>query len=107
MTKTEAETKLEYLETSKEEKLHGLQRIKRRHFTNENLNLKDCKVISEVRIDADLYKYLETEAKNRNEDSIDKILNTLLREVIEKRKLSEELLNDSVFVSKLKEKLAA
>ncbi len=107
MTKTEAETKLEYLETPKEEKLHGLHRIKRRHFTTKKVNLKECKVISEVRIDADLYQYLETESKNRNEDSIDMVLNALLREVIEKRKLSEELLNDSVFVSKLKEKLAA
>jgi hypothetical protein len=107
MTKTEAESELEYLETSEEAKAKGLKRIKRRHFTNGEMTSKDCQVIAEIKIDADLFNYLETESKKRNETSIDKFLNSILRDVVEKRKLSEELLNDSEFVRRLKEKLAA
>ncbi|MEJ7624634.1 MAG: hypothetical protein WKF34_11640 [Pyrinomonadaceae bacterium] len=33
MTKLEAEDKLVFLETTEEEKVHGLRRIKRRHYT--------------------------------------------------------------------------
>jgi hypothetical protein len=107
MTKKEAESKIEYLETSEEIKAKGLRRIKRRHFTNSKITLKDCQVITEVKIAADLLDYLETESKVRNEDSINSLLNNILRQVIKKRKFSEELLNDSVFVSRLREKLAA
>jgi hypothetical protein len=67
----------------------------------------DYQVITDVKIDADFFNYLETESKARDEDSINNLLNNILREVIEKRKLSEELLNDSTFVSRLREKLAA
>jgi uncharacterized protein (DUF4415 family) len=74
---------------------------------NKNMTQKNCQVITEVKIDADLLEFLETESKVQNEDSINSLLNTILRQVIEKRKFSEMLLNDSIFVSKLKEKLAA
>ena len=33
MTRDEAKNKLEFLETSEEERAHGLRRIKRRHYT--------------------------------------------------------------------------
>jgi hypothetical protein len=85
-----------------------LRRIKRRFQPKQGETaLIKCQVITDVKIDADFFNYLETESKARNEDSINNLLNNILREVIEKRKLSEELLNDSVFVSRLREKLPA
>jgi hypothetical protein len=97
------------LETPAEAKALGLRRISReqRPKVPRGMTIRDCQVITEVKIDADLFNYLETESKARDEDSINNLLNNILREVIEKRKLSEELLNDSVFVSRLREKLAA
>ncbi len=74
---------------------------------NKNMTQKDYQVTTEVKIDADLLEYLETESKARNEDSINSLLNNILRHKIENRKFSEELLNDSTFVSRLKKKLAA
>jgi hypothetical protein len=98
----------EELETEEDLKARGLRRIKRRFQPKPGeTSLIKCQVITEVKIDADLFNYLETESKARDEDSINSLLNNILREVIEKRKLSEELLNDSVFVSRLREKLAA
>lgn len=108
MTKTEAETELEYLDTPEEAKALGLRRIKRRHFTQKGeVIIKDCQVISEIRIDADLYDFLKTESEKKGESSVDRTLNEFLREAIERIKIREELLNDSEFVSRLKEKLAA
>jgi hypothetical protein len=97
------------LETPAEAKALGLRRISReqRPKVPRGMTIRDCQVITEVKIDADLFNYLETESKARGEDSINSLLNNILREVIEKHKLSEELLNDSTFVSKLREKLAA
>ncbi len=98
----------EELETEEDLKARGLRRIKRRFQPKPGETaLIKCQVITDVEIDADLFNYLETESKARDEDSINCLLNNILREVIEKRKLSEELLNDSVFVSRLREKLAA
>ncbi|MGI8669383.1 MAG: hypothetical protein ACR2J3_05965 [Aridibacter sp.] len=117
MDKTEAEPKIEYLETSDDLKARGLQRIKRRHKTKKGeVTLKDCQVIAEIYIDADLYKFLECEASKADDSSIGKILNEILREKFEKvesRKLAEVkelrsiLLNDTEFLQELKEKLAA
>ena len=117
MNKTDAEAKLEYLETSEEEKAHGLRRIKRRHITKPGeITLKDCQVITTVKIDADIYKFLESKSENSGESSIEKLLNAILREKFEKEeaeKLAEikeirsKLLNDNDFLQELKEKLAA
>ena len=46
MTKDEAENKLEHLESSELEKAHGLQRIKRRHYTGPIELLPDLNVVS-------------------------------------------------------------
>ncbi len=55
MSKTNAELNLEYLETSEEAGAAGLRRIKRRHFTKPGeVTLKDCQVITTVKIDADV-----------------------------------------------------
>ncbi len=99
MTKTEAENKLEYLETTEEEKANGLRRIKRRHFTKPSeMTLAKCFVDISLSLDAEVLQYFNSDSEKINE---------VLREVMLHRKLSEQLLNDSVFVSRLREKLAA
>jgi uncharacterized protein (DUF4415 family) len=99
MNKTDAEAKLEYLETSEEEKARGLRRIKRRHITKPGeMTLKDCFVTIELSLDAEVLQFFESDSEK---------INAVLRKEMEKRKLSDELLNDKEFVSRLKEKLAA
>ena len=89
----------EELETSDELKARGLQRIKRKFQPKKGeMTLKDCFVTIELSLDAEVLKFF-----NSNSDRI----NAVLRKELEKRKLSEELLEDTQFVSKLKEKLAA
>lgn len=107
----------EELETSDELKAKGLRRIKRNFRPKKGeMTLKDCQVITTVKIDADIYKFLESKSENSGESSIEKLLNTILRERLEKdeaKKLGEikeirrKLLNDSDFLQELKEKLAA
>lgn len=46
MTKDEAKDKLEHLESSELEKTHGLQRIKRRHYTGPIELIPDLSVVS-------------------------------------------------------------
>ncbi len=99
MTKTEAANKLDYLETTDEEKMKGLRRIKRRHFTKPGeMTLAKCFVDISLTLDAEVLQYFDSDSEKINE---------VLREVMLHRKLSEQLLNDSVFVSRLREKLAA
>lgn len=106
------------MKTPKEAKALGLRRILReeRPQVPKGMTLKDCQVITTVKIDADIYKFLESKSENSGESSIEKLLNAILREKLEKeeaRKLSEikeirsKLLNDSDFLKELKEKLAA
>lgn len=98
----------EEVETNDELKSRGLQRIKRKFQPKKDeMTIKDCQVISEIRIDADLYDFLRAESEKKGESSVDQTLNGLLREAIERNKIREELLNDTEFVSRLKEKLAA
>lgn len=109
MTKTEAESKLEYLETSAEEKAHGLRRIKRRHITKPGeVTLKDCKVTLEIVLDADILSYFKEEA---GEENYKAVINSVLREKMEKslklKRIRRELLEDEEFLQKLKEKLVA
>lgn len=99
MTKTEAESKLEFLETGDELKAKGLRRIKRRHLTKSGeMSLANCLVEVSLKLDAEVLKFFEADSEK---------INTVLREVMEKKKLWDELLNDSEFVRRLKEKLAA
>jgi uncharacterized protein (DUF4415 family) len=99
MNKTEAESELEYLESSEEEKSHGLRRIKRRHITKSGeIGIEDCFVNIELRLDAEVLKFYESDSEK---------INAVLRKEMEKRKFSDELLNDKDFVRRLKEKLAA
>lgn len=99
MNKTDAESKLEYLETSAEEKAHGLRRIKRRHLTKPGeMTLKDCWVEISLSLDAEVLQFFESDSEK---------INAILRKEMEKRKLSNELLEDKEFVSRLREKLAA
>jgi uncharacterized protein len=105
------------LETPAEAKALGLRRISReqRPKVPKGMTLRDCQVISEIKIDADLYNYLKDESAKKD-STIEIILNEILREKFEKeeaRKLSEikelrtKLLNDNEFLHELKEKLAA
>lgn len=99
MNKTDAESKIEYLETSDEILAKGLRRIKRRHITKPGeMTLKDCWVEITLSLDAEVLRFFESDSEK---------INAVLRKEMDKRKLSKELLEDSEFVSKLKEKLAA
>ncbi len=99
MNKTDAESKIEYLETSDEILAKGLRRIKRRHITKPGeMTLKDCWVEITLSLDAEVLRFFESDSEK---------INAVLRKEIEKRQLSKELLEDTEFVSKLKEKLAA
>ena len=111
MNRIEAETKLEFLETSEEARAAGLRRIKRRHFTKPGeVTLKDCKVTLEIEIDADVLKYFEEQA---GEENYKAEINRVLREKMENAARNEigrirrELLDDAEFLQELKEKLAA
>lgn len=117
MSRTNAKPDLEYLKTSEEARAAGLRRIKRRHFTKPGeVTLKNCQVIATVKIDADLYNFLESKSESGDAESIEKTLNTILRERLEKEKFAKsaeikeirsKLLNDKDFLQELKEKLAA
>jgi hypothetical protein len=117
MNRTEAEPEIEFEETDNEIRAKGLRRIKRRHRTEpDEVKLENCGVIAEIRIDADLYKLLESESEKSEEATIESVLNEILREKFEKaesgklldiRELRSKLLNDNEFLKELKEKLAA
>ena len=102
------------IETTAEEKAHGLRRIKRRHFTAlGEMTLKNCVVTLEIKIDADVLKHLrETAGENDYKAKINSILREKMEET-ERHKtaaleqLRRELLADSSFLQELKEKLAA
>ena len=99
MNKTDADSKLEYLETTEEEKARGLRRIKRRHLTKPGeMTLKDCFVTIELSLDSEVLEFFDSNSEK---------INAVLRKEMEKRKLSDELLEDTQFVNKLREKLAA
>ena len=99
MTRKEAEAKLEYLETSNEAKAHGLRRIKRRfHPKPGEMTIKDCWVKTTLSLNPDVLEFYESNSEK---------INATLREAMEKKKLSDELLDDTEFVSRLREKLAA
>ncbi|MGI8543791.1 MAG: hypothetical protein ACR2MD_09990 [Aridibacter sp.] len=107
----------EEVETSADLKARGLQRIKRKFRPKKGeMTIRDCQVISEIYIDADLYKFLESEAKKSEDSSIGKVLNEIVREKFDKeesrkfaevKELRSKLLNDTEFLQELKEKLAA
>lgn len=99
MNKTDAESELEYLETSEEAHAAGLRRIKRRHITKPGeMTLKNCFVEISLTLDAEVLQFFEADSKK---------INAVLREAMEKKNLSSELLEDKEFVSRLKEKLLA
>ena len=95
----------------------GLRRISRneRPKIPKGMTIRDCQVITEIKIDADLYNFLETES-SKISSSIENLLNEILREKFEKeeagklaeiKELRSKLLNDKSFLQELKEKLAA
>src|SRR5215213_11543202 len=89
----------EELETSEELKARGLRRIKRRFQPKKGeITLKDCFVTIELSLDAEVLEFFESDSEK---------INAVLRKEMEKRKLSDELLEDKDFVSRLKKKLAA
>ncbi len=99
MNKTEGDFKIERMETSDEEKAHGLLRIKRRHITKPGeMTLKDCFVEITLSLDAEVLEFFDSDSAK---------INVVLRKEMEKRRLSDELLEDREFVSRLREKLAA
>ncbi len=107
----------EEIETSDELKARGLQRIKRKFRPQKGeMTIRDCQVIAEIRIDADLYNFLKSESEKSGNSTVEKLLNEILREKFEReeaKKISEikelraKLLNDTEFLQELKEKLAA
>ncbi len=80
MNKTDAESKIEYLETSDEILAEGLRRIKRRHVTKPGeMTLKDCWVEITLSLDVEVLKFFESDSEK---------INAVLRKEMEKRKLS-------------------
>lgn len=80
MNKTDAESKIEYLETSDEILAKGLRRIKRRHVTKPGeMTLKDCRVEITPSLDVEVLKFFESDSEK---------INAVLRKEMEKRKLS-------------------
>lgn len=89
----------EELETSDELKAKGYQRIKRKFRPKKGeMTLKDCWVKSEISLNPDVLEFYDSDSEK---------INAVLRDVMEKKKLSEELLADTEFVRRLREKLAA
>ena len=87
------------IETTEEEKAHGLRRIKRNFRPKKGeVTLKDCWVKSEIALNPDVLEYYESNSRK---------INAVLREAMEKKKLRDELLADAEFVSRLRKKLAA
>lgn len=99
MNKTDAEAKLEFLETSEEEKARGLRRIKRRHVTKpDEMKLKDCFAEITLLLDVEVLQFFDSDSEK---------INAVLQKEMAKRRLRDELLEDTEFVSRLREKLAA
>lgn len=89
----------EEVETSEELKARGLRRIKRKFQPKPGeMTLKDCFVIIELSLDAEVLQFFDSNSEK---------INAVLRKEMEKKKLSDELLEDTQFLSKLREKLAA
>ena len=88
------------LKTPKEAKALGLRRISReeRPLVPKGMTLKNCFVTIELSLDAEVLQFFDSNSEK---------INAVLRKEIEKKKLSEELLEDTQFVSKLREKLTA
>lgn len=106
----------EEIETEEELKARGLRRIKRRFQPKpgETASIK-CQVITEIKIDVELYNFLRDESDKHN-SKIEDLLNEILREKFEKeearksagiKEIRTKLLNDKDFLQELKEKLAA
>jgi len=88
------------LKTPKEAKALGLRRISReeRPPVPKGMTLKDCFVTIELSLDAEILQFFDSSSEK---------INAVLRKEMEKKKLSDELLEDMQFVNKLREKLAA
>ncbi len=88
------------MKTPKEAKAMGLRRISReeRPPVPKGMTLKDCWVEISLSLDAEVLQFFESDSEK---------INAILRKEMEKRKLSNELLEDQEFVSRLREKLAA
>lgn len=111
MSKIYEESKIE---TTSEEKAHGLRRIERRFRPQSGeMTLKDCQVIVEIKIDADVFNYFRDEAgEEKYKAEINSVLRgkmeeNLAKKAAEIKKIRHELLNDTEFLQELKEKLAA
>jgi len=99
MTREEAESKLEFLETSEQEKAHGLRRIKRRHFTQPGeTTIENCWEETTIALNPDVLEFFGANSEK---------INAVLRREMEKSTMLEKLLEDSEFVERLREKLAA
>ncbi len=97
MTRAELEAKYEYLETSEELKARGYRRIKRR-FPREPVTIENCWEETTIRLNPDVLDYFEHDHKK---------INAALREAMVLRKLEDQLLENTDFVNRLREKLAA
>jgi hypothetical protein len=99
MKKKDAESELEFLDTSKEAKAAGLRRIKRRHYTcpPEMLPQED-KVNIEVSLNPEVAKFVQNDP-----DRINQILENAMR----KTSVARILLEDEEFINGIKKKLVA
>ncbi|MGH9949021.1 MAG: hypothetical protein ACRD6X_17760 [Pyrinomonadaceae bacterium] len=89
----------EEIETNEELKARGFQRIRRKFRPKKGeMTLKDCWVKTEIEINPDVLDYYESNSEK---------INAVLREAMEKKKLTDGLLEDTEFVNRLREKLAA
>jgi len=108
MNRTDAKSKLEYLETSEEEKAHGLRRIKRRHATKPGeMTLKDCWVEITLSLDAEVLQFFNSDEKKINQALREKMEESKNSNFGEMKNLRRELLEDEEFLHELKTKLAA
>lgn len=99
MKKKEAESELEFLETSEDAKNAGLRRIKRRHFEGSKDILPSEELVDlKIKLDVEVADFFQSDPSR---------INSILRHIMDKEKVARELLEDDSFIKAIKDKLAA
>ncbi len=99
MKKKDAESELEFLDTSDEAKAAGLRRIKRRHYScPQEMLPSEERVNIEVSLDREVANFVQNDPHRINQ-----ILENAMRNV----KVARTLLDDTEFIDGIKKKLAA
>ena len=99
MKKKDAESELEFLETSSEAKAAGLRRIKRRHYTGPPEMLPDEERVNiEVSLNSKVAKFVQNDPRR---------INQILENAMQKVSVARTLLDDEEFINGIKKKLVA